>query len=79
MTSLTLARASAPRDLPVLLVLIGIFSAAASYVLGLDFWLGVDIMVAALVGVMAMRWPAMTSRDSAPAKAGAIESERRAA
>jgi len=78
-TSLTLAKASAPRDLPVLLVLIGIFSAAASYVLGLDFWLGLDITAAALIGVMAMRWPAMTSRDAAPAKAGATEVERRAA
>jgi Zn-dependent protease with chaperone function len=78
-TAITLAQATAPRDLPVLLVLLGTFSAAASYLLGLDFWLGVDVLAAALIGLMVMRWPAMTSREPARVKTGAHQPERRAA
>ena len=78
-TASTLAEASAPRDLPMLVALLGTFSAGASFMLGLDFWLGLDVFAAALIGVMAMRWPATTSREPSPSKAGEAELERRAA
>jgi Zn-dependent protease with chaperone function len=76
-TSRTPAEAAAPRDLPLLVTLIGTLAAAASFALGFDFWLGVDVCAAALLGVMALRWPAMTSRDRA--RQSAAEPARRAA
>jgi len=78
-TAITIAQATGLRDLPVLLVLLGTFAAAASYLLGLDFWLGLDVLAAALIGLMVLRWPAMTSREPSPVKAGTPEPERRAA
>jgi len=77
-TARTLAEASAPRDLPLVLTLLGFLSAGAAFVLGLDLWLGLDVFAAALLGILAMRWPSMISRESSrPARAQ--QSERRAA
>jgi len=73
------AAAAAPRDLPALAFMIATLSAAASFTLGLDLWLGADVFAAALTGVIALRWPMMTSREPLPAKVGAPEPERRAA
>ena len=67
------------RDLIVLVALLALMSAAASFALGLDFWLGLDLFAAALIGVIAVRWPVMTSRERSSAKAAAPESERSAA
>jgi len=78
-TARTPAEAAAPRDLPLLIVLIGTLAAAASFTLGFDFWLGLDVFAAALIGVIAMRWPAMFSREPSSPKAGVREPERRAA
>lgn len=78
-TARTLAEATAPRDLPILLVLLGTFSAGFSFLLGFDFWLGLELLAAALIGIMTLRWPALTSREPSALKAKAAESERRAA
>ena len=78
-TARTPRDAAAPRDLPLVLVLLGTISAAASFALGFDYWHGLDVFAAALIGIMAMRWPMMTSRETSSPKAGARESERRAA
>ena len=79
-TSLAPADAAAPRDLPVLLVLVGLLSAAASFACGLGFWRGVDVFVAAMLALFALRWPAMTAREASPAaKEPKAEAERRAA
>ena len=78
-TARTPADAAAPRDLIVLVALLALMSAAASFALGLDFWLGLDLFAAALIGVIAVRWPVMTSRERPSAKAAAPESERSAA
>ena len=78
-TARTPAQASAPRDLPLLLVLLGSLSAAASFALGSDFWAGLDVFAAAFLGVIAMRWPMMTSREPSPSKSDTHEPARRAA
>jgi Zn-dependent protease with chaperone function len=77
-TSRAPAEAAAPRDLPLLVTILGTLTAAGCIVLGLDFWRGVDVVVAALVAVMALRWPAMTARDRSRASS-ASEPARRAA
>jgi hypothetical protein len=73
------AEAAAPRDLPVLVVLLAILSAAATFVVGFDFGRGIDVFASAFAGVMALRWPAMTSRRAIERKPGTREPERRAA
>ena len=78
-TARTLAQASAPRDLPLVLVLLGVLSAGAAFVLGLDLWRGLDVFGAALLGILAMRWPSMTSREAPRSKEQPGNPERRAA
>lgn len=78
-TAITPAEASAPRDLPLVIVLLATLSAAAAFVLALDFWHGLEVFAAALAGLLAMRWPAMTSRERPPSQAPAPDQERRAA
>ena len=78
-TAITPADASAPRDLPMLMALIAIFSAAATFVLALELWHGVEVFAGALLGMLAMRWPTMTARERSPSETPAREEERRAA
>jgi len=76
---MTPAQAAAPRDLPVLMVLVGLLTAAASFLCGLDVWRGLDLFGAALLALLALRWPAMTSREAPPAEVPGTVVERRAA
>jgi hypothetical protein len=62
-TSLRPAEAAAPRDLPLLAGMIGVLSAGASFLFGLGFTLGLEVFAGALLGMIAVRWPAMTSRE----------------
>jgi hypothetical protein len=78
-TSMTPGQAAAPRDLPVLMVLVGLLTAAASFLCGLDVWRGLDLFGAALLALLALRWPAMTSREAPPAEVPGTVVERRAA
>src|SRR5439155_14750787 len=57
-TARTPREAAAPRDLALLVLLLGTFAAGASFLLGFDLWRGLDVFAAALSGVMAIRWPA---------------------
>ncbi|TMQ72255.1 MAG: hypothetical protein E6K80_03250 [Candidatus Eisenbacteria bacterium] len=77
-TARTPREAAAPRDLSLLVLLLGTFAAGASFLLGFDLWRGLDVFAAALIGMMAIRWPAMTSRERPP-QAAAPEPQRRAA
>ena len=49
------------------------------FAFALSFWHGLAVFAAALAGILAMRWPALTSRERSPSKAPAPEQERRAA
>lgn len=77
-TARTPAEAAAPRDLSLLVILLGTLAAGASFVLGFDLWRGLDLFAAAFLGVIAVRWPAMTWRERA-AKPATPELQRRAA
>jgi hypothetical protein len=78
-TSLRPAEAAAPRDLPLLAGMIGVLAAGASFLLGLGFALGLDVFAAALLGMVAVRWPAMTSREPPEKATPEPASERLAA
>jgi Zn-dependent protease with chaperone function len=78
-TSRTPADAAALRDLPALVVLIGILSAGAAFLLGFDLWRGIDVFAAGLLALLAVRWPAMVSRERPPKAAAESTPERRAA
>jgi hypothetical protein len=62
-TSSTPAEAAALRDLPALLVVVGLLSAGASLLFGLDPGRGLDVFVAALLAQLAARWPALRWRE----------------
>jgi Zn-dependent protease with chaperone function len=77
-TGRTPAQAAAPRDVPLLVVLLGTFSAAAAFLLGFDFWRGLEVFAAAFIAVMMLRGPMMVWRARRSKSAGPAE-ERRAA
>jgi hypothetical protein len=62
-TSRAPAEAAALRDLPVLLVVVGLLSAGASLLFGLGPARGFDVFVAALLAQLAARWPALRWRE----------------
>jgi len=78
-TGLTAAQAAGLRALPATAFVLGVLSAAASIALGLGPLLGLESFVAAFIGVIAMRWPAMTSREPKAAESTSPKAGHRAA
>ncbi|HET9328734.1 MAG TPA: M48 family metalloprotease [Candidatus Eisenbacteria bacterium] len=78
-TGRTLAEVFSAHDLPVLVAFLAVLASAFSFTFGFDFWLGAQLFAAAFIGVLALRWPAMASREPSGSKAKTSEPERRAA